>query len=207
MRGATACPCSRTTPYGELRFEGEALPSLLELAPDLVIHAGTFSKIMAPGLRVAWLVAPPEALAPVVRAKQAADLHTSSFTQMVAHEVLESDSLDAQIERVRDYYRKQRDFMLEAMATSFPDEVAWTRPKGGMFLWVTLLKGCDAALLLREAVAEGVAFVPGEAFFANGGGENTLRLSYSVATPEEIDKGIGKLGEVFEKHLKVAASA
>ena len=200
-------PVFEDDPYGELRFEGEALPSLLELAPDLVIHAGTFSKIMAPGLRVAWLVAPPEALAPVVRAKQAADLHTSTFTQMVALEVLMGGSLDAQIGRVRDYYRKQRDFVLEAMAASFPDEVAWTRPKGGMFLWVTLPEKCDAALLLREAVAEGVAYVPGEAFFANGGGENTLRLSYSVATLEEIGRGVERLGKVFKGCLNAVASA
>ena len=196
-------PVFEDNPYGELRFEGEELPHCVKLAPE-VIHAGTFSKIMAPGFRVAWLVAPPEVLSPVVRAKQAADLHTSTFTQMVAYEVLSGGAVDAQIGRVRAYYHKQRDLMLAAMAASFPEGVTWTRPKGGMFSWVTLLNKQDAAALLYEAVEEGVAYVPGEAFFANGGGENTLRLSYSVATPEEIGSGIEKLGGVFKKHLGVA---
>lgn len=200
-------PILEDNPYGELRFGGEELPHLFELAPELVIHAGTFSKIMVPGFRLAWLIAEPEALAPMVRAKQAADLHSSSFVQLVAHQVAEDGVLDEQILRVRAHYRRQRDLMLAALERYFPAELSWTRPQGGMFLWVTLPGGMNATELAFEAVQAQVAYVPGEAFFANGGGENTLRLSYSVATPEQIDAGMRRLGEVFARHLKAAAPA
>ena len=193
-------PIYEDNPYGELRFEGEALPRLYDLAPDLVIYAGTFSKIMVPGFRLAWIVADPEALIPVVRAKQAADLHTSTYTQMIAHEVLSSGFLDEQIGRVRSYYKSQRDVMLQALGTHMPASISWTRPTGGMFLWLTLPEGTNATELAYEAVKQNVAYVPGEAFFADGGGENTLRLSYSIATPEEIEQGMARLGEVFKNH-------
>ena len=192
-------PILEDDPYGELRFEGERLPQLRELAPELVIHAGTFSKTVTPGLRLAWLVAAPEALAPIVRAKQAADLHSSSLLQLVAYELLHSGLLDEQLERVRAYYRSQREHMLGALERHFPAGVAWTRPQGGMFLWVTLPAGLNATELALEAVREGVAYVPGEAFFAAGGGENTLRLSYSVASPEQIETGVARLGALFAR--------
>jgi len=195
-------PIYEDNPYGELRFEGEELPRLYDLAPDLVIYAGTFSKIMVPGFRLAWIVADPEVLVPIVRAKQAADLHTSTYTQMIAHEVLSSGFLDEQIERVRSYYKAQRDVMLGALETHMPEGISWTRPTGGMFLWLTLPEGVNATELAYEAVKENVAYVPGEAFFADGSGENTLRLSYSIATPEEIEQGMARLGEVFKKHLE-----
>ncbi len=200
-------PILEDNPYGELRFEGDDLPHLYDLAPDIVIHAGTFSKIMVPGFRLAWLVADPEVLAPIVRAKQAADLHTSSFVQMVAHEVSEGGFLDAQIERTRNHYRSQRDLMLQALERHFPEGVSWKKPQGGMFLWVTLPEGLNATDIAFEAVKANVAYVPGESFFANGGGENTLRLSYSVATPEELEAGMKRLGEVFERCLEALAPA
>lgn len=195
-------PFYEDNPYGELRFEGEELPCLYDLAPDLVIYAGTFSKIMVPGFRLAWIVADPEVLVPIVRAKQATDLHTSTYTQMIAHEVLSSGFLDEQIGRVRSYYKGQRDVMLEALETYMPKGITWTRPTGGMFLWLTLPEGINATDIAYEAVKENVAYVPGEAFFANGGGQNTLRLSYSIATPEQIEQGMARLGEVFRKHLE-----
>jgi 2-aminoadipate transaminase len=157
--------------------------------------------VLAPGFRLAWLVAPPEALAPIVRAKQAGDLHTSSFVQLVALEACREGFMDAQLARTRDYYRQQRDRMLAALERHFPEEAHWTRPKGGMFLWVTLPEGLNATELAREAAEAGVVYVPGEAFFAGGGGENTLRLSYSVATPEQIETGMRALGEVFSRQL------
>lgn len=195
-------PIFEDNPYGELRFEGEALPSLQSLAPELVIHAGTFSKIMAPGFRLAWLIAPTELLNVVMRAKQAGDLHTSTLTQMIAYEVAKDGFIDAQIPQLRSYYKAQRDVMLQALEQHFPSAVQWTRPKGGMFLWVTLPEGVNAIDILRQAVEEGVAFVPGEPFFATGGGENTLRLSYSVATHEQIRKGVARLGAVLKSRLE-----
>ena len=200
-------PIFEDNPYGELRFEGEELPHLFDLAPNIVVHAGTFSKIMVPGFRLAWLVTQPEVLTLIVRAKQAADLHTSSYTQMIAYETSKDGYMDEQIVRVRDYYKNQRALMLKALKTHFPAEVTWTRPKGGMFLWVTLPQGLNATELAYEAVKQNVAYVPGEAFYANGGGENTLRLSYSVATPEQIDEGMKRLGGVFKSHLKTLTPA
>ncbi len=200
-------PVFEDNPYGELRFEGEELPHLFDLAPDIVVHAGTFSKIMVPGFRLAWLVAQPEVLTLVVRAKQAADLHTSTYTQMIAYETSKDGYMDEQIGRVRDYYKNQRALMLKALDTHFPAEVSWTRPKGGMFLWATLPDGMNATELAFEAVKQNVAYVPGESFYANGGGENTLRLSYSVATPEQIDEGMQRLGEVFKANLKTLEPA
>lgn len=197
-------PVYEDDPYGELRFTGEALPTLYSLAPERVIYGGTFSKIMVPGFRLGWLVAAPELLMVVARAKQAADLHTATFTQMVAHEVIKNGFMAGQIKRVRDYYRGQRDAMLKALSAHFPAEVSWTEPQGGMFLWVTLPGGHDATELLNEAVKRGVAYVPGGPFFAGGGGENTLRLSYSIATAEEIDKGMASLGSVLHEALQSA---
>jgi 2-aminoadipate transaminase len=194
-------PIFEDNPYGELRFEGEALPHLFDLAPDVVLHAGTFSKIMAPGFRVAWILASPEVLVPLVRAKQAADLHTAITTQMIAHEVSKDGFMDAQIVRVRSYYQSQRERMLAALDRCFPNELTWTRPKGGMFLWVTLPKRLNATELVYEAVKENVAYVPGEAFYTDGSGLNTLRLSYSVATPEQIETGVGRLAKVFAGQL------
>lgn len=194
-------PIFEDNPYGELRFEGEAVPHLFDLAPDIVLHAGTFSKIMVPGFRLAWIIASPEVLVPLVRAKQAADLHTAITTQMIAYEVSKDGFMDEQIVRVRSYYQGQQQQMLSAIDSHFPVELTWTRPKGGMFLWVTLPEHLSATELVYEAVRENVAYVPGEAFYTDGSGLNTLRLSYSVATPEQIETGIRCLGSVFSQHL------
>ncbi len=196
-------PIYEDDPYGELRFEGEALPSLYQLAPELVIYAGTFSKIVVPGFRLGWLVAEPELLIVVARAKQAADLHTATFIQMIAYEISKDGFMDGQITKVRAYYKNQRDLMLKALEKNFPEDCHWTRPKGGMFLWVTLPKGLDSIKMLMQAVEHKVAYVPGEPFFAKGGGENTFRLSYSIATPEQIDEGMNSLGKVIREQTKV----
>ena len=196
-------PIYEDDPYGELRFEGEALPSLFSLAPEQVVYGGTFSKIMVPGFRLGWLVADPELLVMIARAKQAADLHTSTFTQMIAYEVSKDGYMKEQIKRVRAYYLKQRNAMLAALETHFPDSVSWTVPTGGMFLWVTLPAGNDTIKLLEKAVEKNVAYVPGGPFFANGGGEHTLRISYSVATLEQIDEGMKNLGAVLREHMLV----
>ncbi len=198
-------PIIEDNPYGDLRFRGEYLPNLLELAAERVIYSSTFSKIMAPGFRLAWLIAPAEVLLPINMAKQASDLHTSSFTQMIVHELTKDDFMTEQITKVRAYYKIQNEAMLAALDKYFPTEIAWTRPEGGMFLWLTLPTQLDATALIKEAVAKKVAYVPGEAFFANKSAKNTLRLSYSIASLEQIDSGIKSLAEVFKGSLAKAS--
>lgn len=197
-------PILEDNPYGELRFEGAELPNLYTLAPDVVIYAGTFSKIMVPGFRLAWVLADPQVITPLTRAKQAADLHTATYTQMIAYEVAKDGFVDAQVLQVRDYYRGQRDLMLTALAAYMPREVRWTRPAGGMFLWLTLPEGINASEIAYDAVRQNVAYVPGETFFTDGSGLNTLRLSYSVASAEEIDEGVRRLSDVFKVQLENA---
>ncbi len=192
-------------PYGQLRFEGEPLPSLFELAPDRVVYSSTLSKTVAPGLRIAWLVAAPELLEQLTRIKQAADLHTSTLGQMVAHAVVEGDFLAEQLPRIRSYYHRQRDAMLAALDTHLPSSVHSTRPEGGMFLWLTLPAGSDGLELLQSAARRGVAYVPGAPFFADGSGLNTLRLSYSVASLEQVERGVATLGAVLTESLAVAS--
>ena len=194
-------PIYEDDPYGELRFEGEPLPSLYSLAPEHVIYAGTFSKIMVPGFRLGWLVAEPDLLTVIARAKQAADLHSSTFTQMIAHEVTKDGFMASQIDKVRKHYLTQRNAMLTALEAYFPPEVTWTVPTGGMFLWVTLPEGNDTVKLLDKAVDQNVAYVPGGPFFATGGGDHTLRLSYSIASLAEIDEGMKRLGSVLKEHM------
>jgi 2-aminoadipate transaminase len=198
-------PIVEDDPYGELRFEGEHLPSLLALEGERqeatyrgnVIYLGTFSKIMAPGMRLGWVIAPAEVISKLVQAKQGVDLHTASFTQMIAYELLKDGFLDEHVHLIRRVYKERRDAMLAAMEEHFPEEVKWTHPQGGMFLWVTLPEGSDATELLKQAMERNVVFVPGESFYPNGGGRNTLRLNYSHDKPERIREGIERLGRVL----------
>lgn len=192
-------PILEDNPYGELRFAGDALPNLYTLAPEGVVYCGTFSKIMVPGFRLAWVVASPEVLTLVTRTKQAADLHTATY---IASKVAQDEFMDAQVSKVRSYYKGRRDLMLAALETYMPEGVAWTRPDGGMFLWCTLPAGMNATEIAYEAAAEGVAYVPGETFYTDGTRLNTLRLFYSVATPKEVDMGMERLGQVFAGHLE-----
>jgi 2-aminoadipate transaminase len=215
-------PIVEDDPYGQLRYEGSHLPALAVLAdrrqagerveqkhahPDRlsytgnVIYLSTFSKTLAPGLRLGWVIAPPDVIARLALAKQGADLHTSTFTQMVAYEVARQGFLDRHIRLIQEVYGERRDIMLASMQEHFPDEVRWTRPHGGLFLWVTLPIYMDAAELLKEALARKVAFVPGTPFFPSGGGHNTFRLNFSNANPEAIREGIGRLGEVLKSVL------
>jgi 2-aminoadipate transaminase len=197
-------PIYEDNPYGELRFEASVVPSLYDLEPEVVMYGGTFSKIVVPGFRLGWIIAPEQVLQVAARAKQATDLHTSTFTQMIAHDIAQGTFMDEQINRVRSYYQGQRDLMLRNIEKYFPEDIHFTRPKGGMFLWVTLPKEKNALPLLEQAVKRGVAYVPGEPFFANGGGKNTLRLSYSVATPEQVEKGIASLGELLNEEKVIS---
>lgn len=194
-------------PYGELRFTGEALPSLyalgLELAGDVdrnhVVYCSSFSKTLVPGLRDAWIEAASPIVAKLIQAKQGADLHTPTLNQMMITELL--PLLPAQIATVGAAYRERGAHMLRQMDEQFPAGVAYTRPEGGMFLWVTLPQGVDTVALLPRAVENKVAYVPGQPFFALGGGQNTMRLSYSSATPEQITQGMRALGQTFREAL------
>ncbi len=162
-----------------------------------VIYLGTFSKTLCPGFRVAWTVAPQEVIGKMVQAKQGADLNTGTFAQMVAYETATDGFLEEHVAMLRNVYRERRDLMLSLMDELFPPGVTWTRPGGGLFLWVTMPEGIDSAKLLERAVEKKVAFVPGSPFYANGGGENTMRINFSNATPEQIREGVTRLAAVF----------
>jgi 2-aminoadipate transaminase len=205
-------PIVEDDPYGQLRYEGEHLPPVLVLDDEYqdngnvnyhgnVIYLSTFSKTLAPGIRLAWIVAPPEVVKKIVQGKQGADLHTSTFNQMVAYEVAKGGFLDEHVRLIRSTYGERRNAMLEAMEAHFPEGVTWTRPLGGMFLWVVLPEGIDSRDLIQKAIDLKVAYVPGAPFFPTGGGENTLRLNFSNANPEMIREGIARLGKVFEEAI------
>jgi len=203
-------PIIEDDPYGQLRYEGEHLPSVVYLDSKFrgpngghysgnVIYLSTFSKLLAPGLRLAWVIAPPEVIRKLVMTKQAADLHTSSFNQYVAYEVGKGGFLDEHVKVIRATYKERRDVMLEMMEEMFPPEVSWTHPQGGMFLWGILPECMDAADALKIAIERKVAFVPGAAFHANGGGANTMRINFSYSSPDTIREGITRLGTVLKE--------
>jgi 2-aminoadipate transaminase len=206
-------PIIEDDPYGQLRYEGDHLPSVVVMDSQFryecdhcyrgnVIYLSTFSKILAPGLRLAWVIAPPEVIQKLTMAKQAADLHTSTFNQLVAYEVSHGGFLDRHIKFIRQVYRERRDAMLAAMDTYFPPEVDWTQPAGGLFLWGTLPEELDSADVLQSAVEQKVAFVPGGPFYPCGGGKNTMRLNFSNASSEKIREGIARLGSVLHDEIR-----
>jgi 2-aminoadipate transaminase len=228
-------PIIEDDPYGELRYEGDHLPPLVVIDSDRlkkrtgqtqsyydestngngngraymrgnVIYLSTFSKTLAPGLRLAWIVAPVEVIQRCTVAKQGMDLHTATMNQMIAHEILTGgegdDFLKGHVRLIREVYRERRDVMLTAMEREFPEGVSWTHPAGGLFLWVTLPEYLDATELLKEALEQKVAYVPGTSFYPDGSGRNTLRMNFSFCNPETINVGIKRLGEVFSRAIE-----
>jgi 2-aminoadipate transaminase len=205
-------PIIEDDPYGQLRYEGDHIPSLVSLDSEYrgknggtysgnVIYLSTFSKLLAPGLRLAWVIAPEQVIRKLVMTKQAADLHTASFNQYVAYEVAKGGFLDEHVKLIRAVYKERRDVMLEMMDEIFPPEVHWTRPQGGMFLWGILPEYMDAAEVLKTAIQRKVAFVPGAAFHATGGGQNTMRINFSYSSPDTIREGIARLGTTLKEAL------
>jgi 2-aminoadipate transaminase len=203
-------PIIEDDPYGQLRYEGEHIPSVVALDSEFrgpngghysgnVIYLSTFSKLLAPGLRLAWVIAPPEVTRKLVMTKQAADLHTSSFNQYVAYEVAKGGFLDEHVKVIRATYKERRDVMIEMMEEMFPAGVTWRKPQGGMFLWGILPEGMDAADVLKRAIEKKVAFVPGQAFHPNGGGKNTMRINFSYSSPETIREGVTRLGTTLKE--------
>ncbi|MEG0315470.1 MAG: PLP-dependent aminotransferase family protein [Comamonas sp.] len=195
-------PLVEDNPYGDLWYEGEPPLPLAARNPEGVIYMGSFSKVLAPGLRVGFIVAPKSVYGKLTQAKQAADLHSPSFNQRVVAEVMKDGFLASHIPTIRAMYKVQRDVMLVALEREMEGlDVNWTRPVGGMFLWVTLPKGMNAQDLLPEAVERGMAFVPGAPFYADDAEHNTLRLSYVTVSPEQINKGIAALAAAIRAQL------
>lgn len=186
-------------PYGALCYGGDALPTLLSMNPDGVVHMGSFSKVLAPGLRVGYLIAPEALHRKLVQAKQAADLHTPSFTQRMVYEAVKDGFLERRIPEICALYADQCRAMLDALSRHFPASVRWNRPEGGMFIWVKLPPGVDSSALLVKAIAQNVAFVPGAPFYANEPQTNTLRLSFVTVPPEKIEAGIERLGKLLKE--------
>ena len=184
-------------PYGELRFMGEDIAPMRKHNPDGIL-LGSFSKIASPALRLGWITAPPEILDAVNTAKQAADLHTNYFSQRVLYRYLSENSIDKHIESIRALYKTQRDAMVASIEKHFPPEVRFTKPEGGMFIWMTLPEKYDSMVLFDAAIKQSVTFVPGKPFYAVGGGKNTLRLNYTSCTPDKIEEGIKRLADAFK---------
>ena len=195
-------PIIEDDPYGEVRFEGERVPSLISMDISHVIALRTFSKILSPGLRLGWIVGDPQAVRKIVIAKQAADLCSPSITQFIVYEFLKRGYLEPYLETVRREYKKKRDAMLQAMEKYFPEEVKWTKPEGGLFVWATCPKYINTEELFYEAIEEKVAFVIGAAFYAHRNIHNCMRLNFSLPSMEQIEEGIKRLGNLLKKKIK-----
>jgi len=210
-------PLVEDDPYGELRFEGEHIPPVVVIGANRngeqregyfkgdVIYMSTFSKTLSPGLRLGWIVAPVEVLKKLVQAKQGADLHTSTFSQMVAYQVIADGFLEKHVQEIRETYRQRRDAMLGSLDRYFPGEVSWTQPQGGLFLWVKLPDGVDCLEVLEDAIEEKVVFVPGTAFYPDGRGRDALRLTFATCPTDMIDEGIRRLGKAITHRMKQPA--
>ena len=188
-------------PYGELRFAGEEVPPISSYLQGNVVLLGSFSKIVAPGLRLGWICAPEDVMESIVVAKQASDLHSNYFSQRIVYKYLCDNDIDEHIAGIREAYKSQRDRMVSSIEKHFPEEVKFTRPEGGMFIWVTLPERVSALRLFDLAGGENVAFVPGSAFYVDEGGKNTLRLNFSNSNENEIEEGIKRLAKVMKKLL------
>lgn len=189
-------------PYGELIFEGSSIQPIKSYdTKGRVVYISTFSKILAPGFRIGWIIASKVILDKFIQAKQATDLCTNVFSQYVAYEYIKGGYLDKHVERIKELYKRKRDVMLEALKEYFPSEVKWTMPKGGMFIWITLPKSIDTRLMFQKAIAKKVAYVVGEAFYPEGGDYNSMRLNFSYSEDELIKEGIKRLAEVIQDEL------
>jgi len=214
MSNKYGVPIIEDDPYGQLRYEGEHVPPLVmmdrvnlrrdyEYKLGNVIYMSTFSKTLAPGLRLGWIVAPPDVIAKLVQLKQGADLHTSTFNQIVTYEVAKNGFLDEHAKQIRSVYRERRDAMLAALDEFFPEEVTWTRPQGGLFLWVTLPHKMDSEELFDTALKNNVAFVPGASFYPEGDeGKRHMRLNFSYMECDRIHEGIRRLSVAVKSQME-----
>ena len=189
------------SPYRELRYEGEHIPTIYSLAPDRVIHLGSFSKIFAPGFRLGWAIAHPDILDKIYVCKQSLDLCPPIFDQYVTAEFLESGRLDENLKKSVLLYKEKRDLLLSLLDEYMPEGVKWTRPEGGLFLFLTLPEGFDAVAFYDQALSAGVAYVAGEFFHPDRSGKNTMRLNFSFMSPEKIIAGIRLLAELLKTSI------
>jgi 2-aminoadipate transaminase len=196
-------PILEDDPYGELRYAGTRHPSLAALDTDaLVIYLSTFSKTLSPGLRLGWVAGPAEVIQGLIVAKQATDLHTTTVTQRAAARLLADFDYDGHVAALCKVYGDRRSAMLNALELNFPAGVKWTRPEGGLFIWVELPSGVDAEDVLREAISERVAFVPGHSFFAEGENRHFFRLNFSNCRIDAIEDGIERIGRMLKRRIK-----
>ena len=196
-------------PYGMLRFDGQALPSIAALeqestgGTDRVVYLGTFSKIFAPGVRLGWVHAQPGILHKINIGKQGADLCSSNLTQMLIHSYFRHANWRAYVRHLTALYKERRDAMLDALAEFMPKEVHWTHPEGGLFVWATLPSYVDATSMLPLAISRNIAYVPGEGFYSGGAGKNCMRLNFSFVEPAKIRRGIELLAEVVRERMEL----
>ena len=188
-------------PYGELRFMGDDLPSMKSYLGDDTIVLGSFSKVVTPGLRLGWIYAAKDVMEKIIVAKQSSDLHSNYLSQRAVYRYLIDHDLDKHILNIRSVYKRQRDLMVSMIEKHFPEEIKCTKPEGGMFLWATLPENLSSLHLFKLATAENVVFVPGRAFYVDGGGDNTLRLNFSNSDEEKIEEGIKRLAKVIKGAL------
>ena len=200
-------PLVEDNPYGDLWFDSAPPLPLTARNPEGCIYLGSFSKVLAPGLRLGYIVAPAHIMPKLLQAKQAADLHSPGFNQRIVSEVMKGGFLQRHVPTIRALYKSQRDAMLAAMQRDMPQGVQWNKPDGGMFLWVRLPEGMNAVDLLPHAVEKNVAFVPGAAFYADYGDPRTLRLSFVTASVSQIATGIAALASAIREQLPVAVAA
>ena len=197
-------PVLEDNPYGELRFEGESLPSLKSMdKKGLVIFLGTFSKILCPGYRLGWTCASQNILKKFIFVKQVADLQASSISQIEVSKFIDLYNLDNHVKKINEVYARRRDLMLETMKEEFPEGVEYTYPESGLFIWVELPKHLDSRIIMKDCLANNVAYVPGWSFFPNGGTENCFRLNYSNMSDDRIVEGIKRIGLVLRKYMAV----
>ena len=205
---ALGLPVVEDNPYGELWFDNPPPAPISSLLPEQSLYLGSFSKVLAPGLRLGYVVAPDHVYPKLLQAKQAADLHSPTLNQRLAYEVLSRPGfLDGHLQRTRQLYRDQCQAMLDALRRHMPEGVTWNVPRGGMFLWLRLPEGLDSTHMLPLAVQHGVAYVPGAAFYDTGADVRTLRLSFVTASMEEIDQGIAQLARTVNEALETRRSA
>ncbi|MDX9714038.1 MAG: PLP-dependent aminotransferase family protein [Dissulfurispiraceae bacterium] len=188
-------------PYGELRFLGSEKMSFMHLMPENTVLLGSFSKTVVPSFRIGWVTARKDVMEKLIVAKQAGDLHTNYFCQKILYEYLTGFNVDKHIEKIREAYRSQRESMVNAIHRYFPEGINYTEPEGGMFLWIELPKGISSLELFNRAIGKKVAFVPGDPFYVNKSGVNTLRLNFSCVDSETIDVGIKRLAEVIKEMM------
>jgi len=197
LAGKYQIPIIDDNPYGELRYSGERVPSLKALGGNAVISLGTFSKIISPGVRLGWLTGCPEVMKMIERVKQAVDLHSTTFTQYMIYEYIKAGHLSSHIELIKAEYRKRRDVMIETMSNEFPDSITFTRPEGGLFLWITLPEGYGAADIFDKSIDAGVAFVPGKPFYPHEDTDRNFRVNFCHASEDNIVEGIKRLASVL----------